>query len=204
MRALLALALTLFAACSTTTQTTSGAAFLSARSGTVDPDVARAAAIEPNLQFPARIGIARIINNRLTLPPAAELAVLPDPAGLGSFTVINPLITDTLHPPVQHNPLRAAQLTAARQHQDYVLIYALSQTGAGLGKSGQANAVLMDVRTGYIYGSAAVSQGLASYGSRWLGWGQGYGLTDQSAERLARTLAPEVVKMFTELSQNQG
>ncbi len=196
---LILILLPLLAACSTTTQTTSGAAFLAARSGPVDPAVARAAAGEPDLRLPARIGLARVVNGQLTLPTEEELAGLPLPPGIGAVTIINPLISNTLDTRPR-NPIRLAQLTAARQHQDYVLIYDISQIGRGLGKMGQANAVLMDVRSGYIYGTASVRENLGTYNGIWLGWARGYGLSDPAAARLARALAPEVVAMFSELT----
>jgi len=60
--------LTLVSACAlplSDTQTTSGAAFLADNRGAVDADIASAAAQEPDLQFPARIGIARITDRHI-------------------------------------------------------------------------------------------------------------------------------------------
>jgi len=78
---LAASALTL-AACSHTTQYTSGkdylnrydksAATLSASNGTIESDIRNIAAIEPDLQFPARIGLARIERGRLISIPQDE------------------------------------------------------------------------------------------------------------------------------------
>lgn len=73
-----------------------------------------AAVGEPDLHFPAKIGIARIIGGDIT-----------------------------------------AQLTAARQHLDYVLIYILTRERGSFGTMGRAEAVLMDVRSGYIYATAS-------------------------------------------------
>ena len=69
----LLLSTALLSACSTTTQMTSGANYLSRyqsatviSSGEIDKQVLDIASIEPNLHFPARIGIARIADGKLT------------------------------------------------------------------------------------------------------------------------------------------
>jgi hypothetical protein len=52
---------------------TSGKAFAEATDAdvarSIDAEIARVASVEPNLRFPARIGVARIVNGDLTLPP---------------------------------------------------------------------------------------------------------------------------------------
>ena len=73
------------AACSTSLQTTSGANYLARYDASheiangaptdVDADVRRIAAVEPNLVFPARIGLARIQNGALTALPADEARI---------------------------------------------------------------------------------------------------------------------------------
>lgn len=67
----------LLTACSVDYQNTSGAAYLAA--GEIDdPDLRRAAAYEPNLHFPARIGVVKLVYNQITTPPSAERAVFAD------------------------------------------------------------------------------------------------------------------------------
>jgi hypothetical protein len=198
---LLVICLTL-AACSNAVQTTSGAAFLAARDTVTDPDILAAAAIEPDLQLPANIGIARINSGILTMPMDSELAVLantrPNPDPLGQFTVVSPLIAQTLTNIDTRNPLRIAQLTAARQHMDYVLIYDLTQDGRGFSAMGRGQVIFMDVRTGYVYGTAATDTSVAGYGRARLGW-RNAAVSDGAAAKIITALTPDVQTMLANL-----
>jgi hypothetical protein len=152
----------LLAACSSTVQTSSGQAYLeryneqarpyqppSTVPGTtaadrLAPDILAAAAVEPVLTFPAKIGIARLDDGYLSVIPPGEAeswSALAERLGpnWGQFVPINPLIVglatnkDVL--PIQHrsgyrgNVSRGGELIndirvgAARQHVDAVLIY---------------------------------------------------------------------------------
>jgi hypothetical protein len=195
-----AVALLALAACSSTVQTTSGADYLrrSAAAGPameqftgkpgLDQEIRAIAAIEPQLAFPARIGIARIEGGRLTPTPADELALWGDLAqalgpNAGEFVPVSPLIAAMVSPNAVPGRQQAGEVVAdirrgaARQHLDYVLVYevagshrretnALSFTdvtilGLFLVPSrdvhveATANAVLLDVRNGYPYGTAS-------------------------------------------------
>lgn len=103
-----------------------------------DELIRHAAAIEPLLRFPARIGLARIEAGRLTAVPAAEsqlwMELAERNAPLGSFAAIDPFLADytvrTVLPQDQRALRRDAsdiitriRLGAARQHMDAVLIY---------------------------------------------------------------------------------
>ena len=136
------------AACGPSIQTTSGADFIAATPRSfIDDDIAKAAAVEPNLRFPARIGIARIVNGGLTLPPAEETALFAGiaerNARYGEFVPVSPLIVAMMNG-TQTNIhsdrwgrrsdeiIRQIRLASARQHLDYVIIYevgARSRTG---------------------------------------------------------------------------
>ena len=63
-----------------------------------DELIRHAAAIEPMLRLPARIGVARIEAGRLTAVPAAEsqlwMALAERNAPLGSFAAIDPFLAD--------------------------------------------------------------------------------------------------------------
>jgi len=133
-------------------QTTSGADYLaryndagldaSARS-TLDEEVRAIAAIEPNIQFPARIGLARVHNGRLTGVPAEEgylwEALSEEVAQLDSELVpVSPLVAATVAPALAPNGpalnrtagvLGEIRRGAARQHLDYVLVYETSTAG---------------------------------------------------------------------------
>ncbi len=146
-RPLIALILLALAACGPSIQTTSGADFIAATPPSfIDEDIAQAAAVEPNLRFPARIGIARIVNGSLTLPPAEETALFADIAErnsrYGEFVPVSPLIMAMTGSNAtginRHQSGTAAaaiqqiRLASARQHLDYVIIYeigARSRTG---------------------------------------------------------------------------
>lgn len=135
----------LLCACGSVSQRTSGADYLTAYSDPayqhswtdLDEDIREIAAIEPNLRFPARIGLARI-------DPSGELVNLPAEEGLawqglgeklgpefGAFVPVSPLIAATVAAgPVRngaHGDLKQTLANirrgAARQHIDYVLVY---------------------------------------------------------------------------------
>ncbi len=203
----------LLAACSSYVQTTSGSDYLAsyeAVEGTPGPaavaanrEILAAAAVEPQLRFPARIGLARIGEGGLSpVPPTEAEAWLALAerlgSGYGEFVPVSPLIAALAEPepaaaPADFRPcrwhhhrrslaqvVREVRLGAARQHLDAVLIYEpfgrsseagniLSVTKIALigfflptedvEAEGFAQAVLVDVRNGYTYGTAsAVSE----------------------------------------------
>ena len=142
-------------ACSVRTQTTSGADYLARYEATtkksqaklngkarrIDPDIRKAAGVEPVLRFPARIGLARIAKGRLTAIPATETAIWQKMAerhaALGSFDVVDPLVAHATAESLGHstyNPdvgamIRLIRVGAARQHLDAVLIYEVGARG---------------------------------------------------------------------------
>lgn len=100
----------------------------------VDDDVRRIASIEPRLEFPARIGLARVGYGGLTAIPGDELAIWQ--AALegvderyGAFVPVSPLIASMVAEPAAEGTSRSAAVIAdirrgsARQHLDYVLVY---------------------------------------------------------------------------------
>ncbi len=133
-------------ACSYTTQGSSGSDYLArysqpqyakAKAATdtadVDARVKDIAMIEPHLEFPARIGIARIEHGRLSTIPADEGEAWVNAAkklgeGYGEFVPVSPLIAEMVATPTS-GTTQAARIVstirqgAARQHLDYVLVY---------------------------------------------------------------------------------
>ena len=133
--------------CNQTTQTTSGRQYLdrydhatgTGRMGNIDEEIRAVAAVEPILEFPARIGLARIENGRLSQVPEIEATRWIELAGdlgpgYGEFIPLSPLITEMVAGPAHHNARSAnpsaatdivnrIRLGAARQHLDAVLIY---------------------------------------------------------------------------------
>ncbi len=112
----------------------------------LDAAVREAADVEPILQFPANIGIARIANGRLSRIPAAEGELLFDALGeagrYGTFVPVDPataaLAKQSITEGWQHDGTMATiRIGAARQHLDAVLVYEVGARGgswtSGLG-----------------------------------------------------------------------
>ncbi|MEM8826249.1 MAG: hypothetical protein AAGD40_04920 [Pseudomonadota bacterium] len=133
----------LLVACQSAT-TTSGSAYLqrwaaaeAAAPAAADPrfqdDLRAAAAVEPLLRFPARLGVARLLNGQLSPIPPGEgahwLALLQAEVDYGEFVEISPLAatfaaTDIgLVEPGRMDPIQRIRLGAARQHVDAVFVY---------------------------------------------------------------------------------
>lgn len=131
-------------ACSQTTQTTSGRAYLdqyqyadtdsvgeNTQGLTFDQQVREVAKVEPILKFPARIGLARIDRGRLTAVPGDEIEAWMETREklgdkFGEFIPVNPLIANMVSQSVDlknYNVINKIRLGAARQHLDAVLIY---------------------------------------------------------------------------------
>lgn len=131
-------------ACTHTSQFTSGQAYLDkyqhpayAAKTTIDQDVREIAAIEPRLEFPARIGLARIQSGTLTSIPADEVAAWQSlaedlGAAYGEFVPVSPLVAAMVAEPLVEGVSPAKRVVdevrrgSARQHLDYVLIYEIN------------------------------------------------------------------------------
>lgn len=143
--AVLALLAIWLGACSQTTQLSSGQAYLDRyerAAGQADPlneEIRAAAAVEPILTFPARIGLARIENGQLTPIPQAEADHWIETAErlgpkFGEFVPVSPLIAtlaagasaDYRYDARVEAIVHKIRLGAARQHADAVLIYEVS------------------------------------------------------------------------------
>lgn len=120
--------------------------------------------------------------------------------------------------------IEAIRLAAARQHLDAVLIYEVSVSsrknktallsladltiigGAvlptrSLKAEGQAQALLLDVRNGYFYGSASTSKNLKGL-SPWFGsQGRSAALKDKTIRVMTKDLIQEVGALFDQLVQ---
>ena len=131
--------------CSATTQTTSGEDYLlkydtvpvasDAKDGVnIEDAIKNVAKVEPVLRFPARIGLARIEQGRLTNIPPEELQGWMDlrdklaDGGFGEFMLVNPMVTSMVTDSVKTKDdsisvINQIRLGSARQHLDAVLIY---------------------------------------------------------------------------------
>lgn len=169
-----------------------------------DELVRRAAEIEPLLQLPARIGLARIEGGRLATLPESELAewapLVETFGAKGSFVPVDPFLTDYTVRAVlpqderalsgdAHHVLTAIRLGAARQHLDAVLVYEVGVIDSEEARQygfrsltvldggflsdrsieieGRARALLIDVRNGYPYGTAAITLDLSETLPSW-------------------------------------
>ena len=202
--------LALLPACSQSYQTSSGGDYLAARSfAGVEPilntqseeddhpTLASLAAVEPHLAFPARIGIARVVNGVLTLAPAEEAEVWADlignTRGFGEFVPLSPLVADLVGASTRNFGLQEARAMGARQHLDYILL--VDVTGSG----GVAEAAFVDVRNGYPY--ATVQAALAGAEDPGYGWSRrSQRRADQARLELTQVLMPEVSAMLTGLA----
>ena len=134
------------AGCSAHVQSTSGTDYLAryaqydamdaaSDQSETDAAVREIAAIEPQLQFPARIGLARIGDyGRLATVPGPELEIwakLAEDIGpeIGEFVPISPMIAAMVSDVGNSGSNKTSAVInhirkgAARQHVDYVLVY---------------------------------------------------------------------------------
>lgn len=232
--------LTALTACSPQMQYTSGADYITA-SGTsgplsIDSDIARAASVEPDLRFPARIGIAQIVNGQLSLPDAETSALFAGLAekyqALGTFVPVSPLIAAMVtgsNPTAM--PARYAaspdqivhdiRLTAARQHIDYVLVYEVGARSSRKGTvfaltditligaailptrsikiAGIGQALFLDVRNGYPYGTAQVTTDLSGLAHTFGTGRREAALREKAVLKTTAALIPEVEALFAAL-----
>lgn len=152
-------ALLMAAACATHVQTTSGADYLARYDGSyapmagaggseVDAQVREIAAVEPNIRFPARIGLARIERGRLVAIPEREgeaWAALTEQLDClyGEFIPVSPLIAAMVAPEndkprysyTATDTIAEIRRGAARQHLDYVLAYEVSTDNRSKGSA---------------------------------------------------------------------
>ena len=154
---------------------------------TFQETLVKAASVEPILKFPARIGLARIDQGRLTGVPGAEAeAWLKVRKNLGrdfgEFVPLSPMVAHMASRGTGRNvndTMEKIRLGAARQHMDAVLVYEVyskahtertllaftdvTLIGAfifpnrSVEAKGFANAMLIDVFQGYPYGTANVT-----------------------------------------------
>lgn len=236
----------LLGACSQSVQTTSGADYLANYSrdpallAAMDPQVRAAAEVEPVLTFPARLGLARIVNGQITPIPTHEAALWIDfaaaNAGYGEFVPISPLlaafaVADTSEAAQAAtcagcrqsaaNLVQAIRIGAARQHVDAVLVYEVGATGQNqlnplalgdllligmailpgrdLEAQGMAQAILLDVRNGYPYGTAQTVTELSRIHPTMGSDAKLAGMRDDVARAVVAMLIPEVQAMLDQL-----
>jgi len=182
-------------ACSPAFQTTSGTDYLAARADSAvmpDPSIRQAADIEGDLRLPARIGLVRLLDGQITDFPADELALLDDlgtgAAAAGTFQPVSLLVGSTLRTAHDTPVIDRARLIGARQHLDYLLVISHNMA------TNAAEALFVDVRNGYPYATAQVSDNRAPLG-RW----PSAQSANRRAEDLTRALIPDLTAMMNGL-----
>ncbi len=192
-------ALMLSACSSVDFQTTSGAAYI-AESPINDPDLRRAAAYEPNLHFPARIGVVRLVYGKITSTPSRERAAFAQalarvPAEIVQLGALESRMSNghQRHPSADY-----IRNLAASRHLDYVLIISYDPG------QNTAEALFLDTRTGYPYASVEVAPPGRGRHNFWGGHLRSDARIRTATLRLARALAPDIDAMVTGLLARAG
>lgn len=176
-------------------QNTSGKAYLAA-GPIADREIAAAAAYEPKLTLPARIGIVRLVYDKFTTIPEKELdLILAElPAGLGEMTQLGPLDARiTLNEQHPRSTQKNIRKLAASRHLDYVLVLSFHPG------NNTAEALMLDVRTGYPYASteaAVTGSGIRNF------WGnevRNSTRVNRTTLRLTKALTPKLHQLAQQL-----
>lgn len=226
IRLLFLILITVLASCGASIQTTSGEAYLANSRGPVDPEIRKLAAIEPDLRFPARIGVARLVNGQLSVPSETENDLLGQliekHSAMGDWVAVSPLIDGMVNAGRKIDPVQRLRRAAARQHLDYVLIYEAGARSKGrqdtpfaladvtiLGGlllptrvnhvTGIGVATFLDTRNGYPYGHAHTSKDLSGLARSWVADRAQKRLQERAINSVAASLMPEIDKMLTML-----
>ncbi len=196
----------------------------------IDADIAKLASVEPHLVFPARIGVVRIVNGAIDAFPADEAALLGDLSqrnqSLGTLFPVSPLISALVNGEPKRGErssvINDIRRTAARQHLDYVLVYEIGARsreadspfaladvtligGALLPTrniriAGIGQALFVDVRNGYPYGTAQTAQDLSGLGRSFGTSRRTEALRAKAISKTAAALFREVEKMLADLA----
>jgi len=241
---LLALTLITFGCQSHSVQMTSGKKYLSGYTqvdmkeqnrSSIDQEVRFVAQIEPSLRFPARIGLVKLYNGKISNLSAKEIeswTKVKEEMGekFGDFVPVSSMIAEMVYSSQNINTksnrnsveiFRKVRLGAARQHLDYVLVYEVfSKTkttklassvanwtiiggylipSREIETTGHANALLLDVRTGYPYGTASASLDANEIAAWFNDRDKARNLADRNQIATVLKLIPEVQQMMMEL-----
>lgn len=177
-------------------QTTSGTEYLATRAAPTDPQIARAAAVEGDLRFPAQMGFVRLVNGRMEPLPQAEAEELAGLTqrlqGFGTAAPISQTVA-ALIPDAPRDGIGLARVTAARQHMDYLVVLAHDVSTATV------EALFVDVRTGYVYATAQ-----AGDGGQTLRDSRNTDRVNRRTLALTQAITPQLAEMFTGLAARQG
>ena len=203
-----------------------------------DKEVKLVAEIEPSLRFPARIGLVKIYNGKITnlsLEEVESWTKVKEEMGekFGDFIPVSSMIAEMVYSSQNRNTkrhgnpveiFRKVRLGAARQHLDYVLVYEVFSStkttklassianwtiiggylipSRQIKTTGHANALLLDVRTGYPYGTATATLNANEISAWFNNRDKARNLADKNQISTVIKLIPEVQQMMKKLMQN--
>ena len=203
-----------------------------------DKEVKLVAEIEPSLRFPARIGLVKIYNGKITNLSPEEVeswTKVKEEMGekFGDFIPVSSMIAEMVYSSQNRNTkrhgnpveiFRKVRLGAARQHLDYVLVYEVFSStkttklassvanwtiiggylipSRQIKTTGHANALLLDVRTGYPYGTATATLNANEISAWFNNRDKARNLADKNQMSTVIKLIPEVQQMMKKLMQN--
>ena len=203
-----------------------------------DKEVKLVAEIEPSLRFPARIGLVKIYNGKITNLSPEEVEYwtkVKEEMGekFGDFIPVSSMIAEMVYSSQNRNTkrhgnpveiFRKVRLGAARQHLDYVLVYEVFSStkttklassianwtiiggylipSRQIKTTGHANALLLDVRTGYPYGTATATLNANEISAWFNNRDKARNLADKNQISTVIKLIPEVQQMMKKLMQN--
>lgn len=198
-RILIITSLVALSACATDLQLTSGRAFLDTATIS-DPDLVKAARYEPRLEFPARIGLVRLVYGGIEPMPHAERALYAKAfdAGFGTIVHLGSLEAQYVGQTPRKgkwSDLKKLQVLAASRHLDYILLISYLP-GRNL-----AEALFLDTRSGYPYASADVSLPGRAKTNFWGNRLKSQARQNRATLDLAEHLAPEIEKMAENLAR---
>ena len=132
--------------------------------------VAAAAAHEPRLDFPARIGVVRLVYGRMTPVPAAEQTLfaeaLDGAASLGEFVTLGPLEAQMNRiPAMRARPLEFRRLGASWRAPHCTVSRIRLMQGQSFSKRLDRN--FSKISSPLVAGGAACRQVMAGMAGRW-------------------------------------
>ncbi|MEM8591566.1 MAG: hypothetical protein AAGF13_03475 [Pseudomonadota bacterium] len=198
MRYLSILALIGCTACDPQVMTISGRSFLDAREAPT-LSIVEAASYEPNLKFPARIGVVRLVSGSVTVVPDEERSLFSNAfsGDLGTVVELGPLEARMLglrNFGVGQDEIRKL---AASRHLDYVLVVELAPA------ANTAEAIFLGVRNGYPYASVETRIPGPVATNLWGRPTRNHNRIDRISRRLAQAIRPELSEMMAALAEVQ-
>ncbi|MGH1416557.1 MAG: hypothetical protein ACRBB0_23915 [Pelagimonas sp.] len=185
----------LLAACSMDIQGTSGKAYLASDQPGNSPIAA--ANYEPELHFPARIGLVRLVHGAMTLMPERERLLFAgtDMSALGEVVTLGPLEAQLFKTGRFWATQDNIRALAASRHLDFVLVVQLDP------EHNSAEAVFLDVRSGYPYASLESIRPGRGRTNLWGNRMRNQNRINAANYRLVEHIRPKLGEMFQELAK---